>query len=481
MKQMDLKGTGSQQPSAPLTFGGRAINLEKLKEVQDRTYFEMCLCLEKHGLCLVERPTGFGKTKMFMDYVTDHPEGAFLYIYDMNSVKADIEKKYRPENVEFLSYSAISREKSYEEVKQFLCSQPWYAIIFDEAHLMGGENIAKMLLDIIPLAVSAGVKIVGGTATKIRTDMMDVSTRFFRGHGVSEYTMMDAINDGIMLEPVWTVTAHYKQLIKSLEESIANGGNSYTRTTLRALDRAYANIDGVSTVYHDTVEAVYKGIPDIMRFIIFYPTVQSIIDNGGRDIKEFKKAFPTHKVVHAALSTHGEHMSTVSEVEEHFTMDGKQVQLIFAVNMLNQAYHSTLLTGIVMYRGTLSNIIFTQELGRIMSVMSEFPGIVFDNVGNVFIRPERAMAVLQTMLLDPTKTPSNTHIERGHRELRLKATQEFIAFQQVYQRIMATQSITQEQIEYAKYLIQQMKAPIELVMDGLRVDKETAQELVYKG
>ena len=61
-----------------------------LRERQGETYREMCECLKKNGMCCVVRPTGFGKTKLFMDYVADHRDGAHLYIYDTNSAKSDI-------------------------------------------------------------------------------------------------------------------------------------------------------------------------------------------------------------------------------------------------------------------------------------------------------------------------------------------------------------------------------------------------------
>lgn len=453
--------------------------MRTLQEIQQSTYNEMCDCLNRYGMCCVERPTGFGKTKLFMDYARNHPTQKHLYIYDVNSVVADITKKYAPQNVVFLSYAAISRKKAAQDVMKLICSYPWGSLMFDEAHLLGGENIQQLILDIIPLAVAAGVKVIGGTATKMRTDLVDVSKRFFSGHGVSEYTILDAIDDKIMLEPVWAVTAHYRELLKSAHKQVGSGGNSYVKNMLSQLDRAYATIDGVSSVYRDTVQMVYNSVPDIMRFIIFYPTVQSIKDNMFRDVSEFKKAFPAHQIAHVALSTDSSHLSTVTEVEEAFTMDGRQVQLIFAVNMLNQSYHSDLLTGIVMYRSTYSNIIFTQELGRIMSVTSKFPGIVFDNVGNVFVKPDRAMAWLQVEVQDWTKTPSGTSIPKSHCNIKLRATQELIRFQEVYQRIMATREITQEQVDYAKYITDKVGAPIELVMQGLNLPKDIAERLVH--
>lgn len=415
-----------------------------LRERQVKTYREMCECLKKNGMCCVVRPTGFGKTKLFMDYVADHRDGEHLYIYDTNSAKSDIKTKYNTDNVEFLSYSALSRKKSRESVIKYICSSPWHTIIFDEAHLMGGENIKKLLVEILPLAVASGVRILGGTATQLRTDLVDVYKSFFHGCGVSDYTLEDAIQDGIMLEPVWVVTAHYRDLLKSLEKY--ENANSYVKTSLSQLTRAYANIDGVASVYSDTVKEVYKKVPDIMRFIIFYPTIDAINDNFEKDIQEFHKAFPGHRVHWGRLTSSSEHSNTITQIEDSFTNEGKQVQLIFSVNMLNQSYHSEALTGIVMYRATLSNIIFTQELGRVMSVLSQFRGIVFDNVGNVFMRPDVAMALIQTF----NGIPSGQSRKRGHLDLKLNATQELIDFNKVYQRIMATKEITQEQIDIAK-------------------------------
>lgn len=455
--------------------------MSKLAEVQGRTFADMCACLDAHGLCCVERPTGFGKTKMFMDYVRKYPSSKFLYIYDVNSVVEDIRRKYNPTNVEFLSYSAISREMSKDRVRRYLCSQPWHTIIFDEAHLMGGENIQKVLLDVIPLAIANKVRVLGGTATQLRTDLVDVSKRFFYGYGVDEYTILDAVRDGIMLEPVWALTAAYKTMLQRMHSEFDAKANSYVRRALRQLDKAYATLDGIAPIYADTVKSVYGGVPDRMQFIVFYPNIKSLNDNIMRDVADFQRAFPTHDVVYAALSSDATHAKTVSEVEELFTYEGKQVQLIFSVNMLNQAYHSDHLTGVVMYRSTLSDIIFTQQLGRVMSVTAKKPGIVFDNVGNVMVRPDRARAVLQKQAQDTTRVASGIAVPRGHLNIKCHASNELVNFLDVYARIKATAQITQEQIDYAKYLLQNMKAPIGLVMQGLRLDRDTAERLVQYG
>lgn len=428
-----------------------------LDEVQKSTFDQMCACLNQYGQCCVERPTGFGKTKMFMDYVRMHPESNFLFVYDTTSTLSDIMFKYAPQNLAFLSYTAISREMARKDIMHTICGTPWHTIIFDEAHLMGGPNIQKVLLEVLPLALKAGVKVLGGTATKLRTNLVDVSKRFFGGHGVEEYTILDAVRDGIMLEPVWALTAAYNRMLDDFHREYDAQANSFVRRSLRQLDLAYRTLDGISPVYAGTVKDVYGAVPDCMQFIVFYPNIRSLRENMNRDIADFQRAFPTHKVVHAALSSDREHASTISEVERMFDRRGKQVQLIFSVNMLNQAYHSDHLTGVVMYRSTLSDIIFTQQLGRVMSVTAKKPGIVFDNVGNVLRRPDRARALLQQQDKDWTKVASGVSVPRDHLHITCRASKELVSFIDVYTRIKATAHITQEQVDYAKYLTQRKR------------------------
>lgn len=451
----------------------------KLGDIQGKTLQEMGACLEKNKMCLVDRPTGFGKTKVFMEYAKRHQGQRILYVYDMDSAKVDIQQRYSPKNVGFISYGSIARKSKFEDVKKFMLSNPWHTIIFDEAHLMGGENIKAALKEILPQAVKDGTRVLGGTATRVRTDGVDVAKEFFDGHLVSEYNMLNAIEDGIMLSPIWVMTCRYQEMLKSLEQEATNGEAraKFVGQSLQQLTRAYSKLDGVGSVYRSTVEATYGEIPDIMRFIIFYPTVQSLKDNMQKDIREFGQAFPQHTVNYVAITSDDEHYSTASEAEVKFEFGGKQVQLMFAVNILNQAYHSEFLTGVVMRRASFSNIIFTQQLGRVMSVAAKKPGIVFDNVGNALISPERAIVAVKQQLADQAKSDGEN--VRTYDKVRLQASREFIQFINVYERIKATMGVTPEQEDYAKYLVNELGAPIELVMQGLNLSKADAEGLVH--
>jgi len=56
----------------------------------------------------------------------------------------------------------------------------------------------------------------------------------------------------------------------------------------------------------------------------------------------------------------------------------KSIDLIYCCQMLTMGYHVPGLTGIVMARGTESNICYVQMLGRALSSGAEETGIVFD-------------------------------------------------------------------------------------------------------
>lgn len=51
---------------------------QRLVEVQNATYDDMCRVLDEKGMCNVDRPCGTGKTTIFLRYVDTHA-GMFLY------------------------------------------------------------------------------------------------------------------------------------------------------------------------------------------------------------------------------------------------------------------------------------------------------------------------------------------------------------------------------------------------------------------
>ena len=149
------------------------------------------------------------------------------------------------------------------------------------------------------------------------------------------------------------------------------------------------------------------------------------------------------------VSSDPEHFNSCVPLDSDAAPDN-HIDLVLAVDMLNQSYHSSTLTGIIMNRTTLSNIVFTQQLGRCLSVMAENQAIVFDNVGNAKINPLEAINVLQEKAGDGCAVPSTVPRERDHLNLTLHVKPGVLHVSEWYSRIKATSEITQEQVDMAK-------------------------------
>lgn len=449
MKKLNLMGNREPSSAEHNTSLANTQRLQKLDEVQQQTFVEMLQCLEEFGICNVVRPTGFGKTKMFMDYVMLHPDARFIYVYDVNSVVEDITANYHPKNVEFISYTLLSNKASWDRTRQAIYSVPWHTIIFDESHLMGGENISQFCKGLIRDALRNGVRILGGTATQVRTDTSNVTDEFYGGHTVSEYTMRNAIQDGIMLEPYWVITVHMEQLLSHLRTRVSD--NQFQLERIAQLDRAYACRLNVDAVYHETVQRCFGTIPENMQFIAFYPTIDSLID-GERQLRlDFEKAFPEHEVCVAKISSDPKHYSDIVTLQrEHTVLHRKTILLIMAVNMLNQAYHSDSITGIIMNRATTSNIIFTQQLGRCLSVTANQRAIVFDNVGNAKISPDAFLVDMPQLLELSRNRYRRSGGMREHKDITVDASMDVLSFLEWYSRLCATCELTTEQVAMAR-------------------------------
>lgn len=445
MQLLDFQGDNSRI-SVPSVSTDR---LTRLQKAQDATFKAMLECLNTFGICNVVRPTGFGKTKMFMDYICMFPSQQFLYIYDVQSVVSDIQAKYAPKNVAFLSYAMLSSKVSWQTTRQWIYQRNWHTIIFDESHLMGGENISIFVRSLIADAMKVGIKILGGTATQVRTDTMNVTDEFFGGHTVYEYTLKDAIRDKIMLEPFWVITVHMDQLLTQLRRHVR--GNSYQMERIAQLDRAYANKLNVDKVYRESVLKCFGYIPTQMQFIAFYPTIDSMNYDESQLRHDFSLAFPKHEVLIAKMSSDPDHYSRIIDLQQEvIATKPNSILLILSVNMLNQAYHSEKLTGIIMNRATSSNIIFTQQVGRALSAMAPTRSLIFDNVGNARISPDAFLMDMSGILALSRGKYRRAGGYREHNDITVEASMDVLTFLDWYARLCATCELTREQLDMAR-------------------------------
>lgn len=360
---------------------------EKVEEIQKRTVEEALDKLKKHHKCLIVRPTGFGKTKISLDIGKKFKNIVFCYPY--NNIKNDIIEYGIP--MLLLSYSNIrDLYKSGEEnfVKTFKDFNKRRSIfIFDEAHFLGGyviQQAVDKLMKICPRANYLGI-----TATPRRSDHMDIKWHFFDGHIISEYNVADAINDKIFKKPyyVYTPLDSY-ELLEEYNEEIDKSNLSKKRkellkekikTTINPERMNIRNLDWIikSNFSH------FKNDSNYYKFIAFFTTFNDIHKKKKEVEDAFKNAFPDYSInsiiVSSETNEYKMNLDAINGlVERPYTID-----IIFNCNMLSFGYHTSNVTGILMFRHTVSNIIYTQQIGRCFSVIQKYNSIIFDFVENL--------------------------------------------------------------------------------------------------
>ena len=333
--------------------------------------------------------TGTGKTYNALELAYDNKDKKIIYVVPSSGItehikkiiednpNLDLEKDFP--NLEFRTYqSFISLSK--EEIQNIQCD----LLILDEFHHIGapvwGARINTMI------ETHPNMKIFGMTAYTIRDrgtsyerDMAaDDSDELFSNKIESRYDLCDAMIDGILPKPIYK--SAYINLMcteSKLEERVQKLSASSSEY------QEYMKI--LSNVKKRIHEA--PSIPDILRkniklngkYIYFCPPCS---EDGTNDIETIKKqAIEWFKqfvkeediVIYTSTSDMREYGKLNRDAfYKDITIEGEKVdnklRIMFAINQYNEGIHAPNIDGVIMGRGTSSDIVYFEQLGRALSV-----------------------------------------------------------------------------------------------------------------
>ena len=179
--------------------------LNKLEEIQNATYNDMVRLVNKYGIVNVSRPTGFGKTHILMRYVKEYGVNC-LYLYDKDVNKHRVINNYGLDKRNTYSYAKMFRDDK-DVFIDYLKTNKIEVVLFDESHIVGAKTIDMKWVDVIEACYRNGIKVIGGTATEIRSSGVDVTKEYFHGIEVFKYDIEDAVSDEIIKLPLYVCTA----------------------------------------------------------------------------------------------------------------------------------------------------------------------------------------------------------------------------------------------------------------------------------
>ena len=340
--------------------------------VQDHNmvlYEEVEFNLEKNNKALVVLGTGLGKTLTAMNYLYKHTCKG-LVICPNKLTKAGWERY--GEFVDVTTYQSFAL--SYNKIDY----SKYGLVIIDEAHHAGydaeSDKGAAIWSQGIDYVVAHGIKLLGLTATPIRSDGINIGKTVFGGCVCEGKSVEDAIEEGIV-HPFSYVTALYDtseavKQAKKYKHDLEGDDSDLCRKLIGQLDIAIQRAPKIG----DTLR---KYMPQGKRKGIIF--IQNIEDKEAVEAI-FRGVYPDAE--YRAIDSK---MPDDEVVANREWFEKTDEGYLLAVNMISEGAHYKGVNTLIMFRSTASYLVYTQQLGRIITLTkNEDPhAIVFDLVNNV--------------------------------------------------------------------------------------------------
>lgn len=326
----------------------------------------------------VVRATGTGKSFIIANLIAINKGKKMLLLSPSNLILNQF-KKYFGEDF-FELFDSITYNKLSKKSSSDVLSTKYDFIFLDEYHRCGAsvwESFVKELID----ANKDSSKIIGFTATDKRhlDGNRDMTEELFDGNICSELSLTDAISFEILKAPYY-VSALYdiSEDIDGLKRKIMTTSKSRRQQLIDELNTFKINWDSISSM--SNIFKKHLNTSESYKFVVFCKDTAHSKEMSVLLKKWFMEAGFT------TVSTSEVNYTTPDrdEIIEHFENDSLNVgsiSLLLTVSIFNEGVRCNS-SGVIFLRGTSSNIIYSQQLGRALSASGSKTPIVFDLMNN---------------------------------------------------------------------------------------------------
>ena len=351
----------------------------KLFEHNRKAYDAVVAMLAKTGKAAVIHPTGTGKSFIAFKLCEDNPDkticwlspSEYIFKTQLENVKASC--GYEPENIEFYTYARLMM-MSEAEIKDI---QP-DIIVYDEFHRAGAAQWSlgiKRLRKTYPTAPMLGLS---ATAVRYLDNNRDLAEELFNGCVASEMSLGEAIVRRILPAPKYVVTAYmYQNEMVRLRERIERASSQATRDVAEryyeALRRALEKADGLDVVF-DKHMTERTG-----KYIVFCANIHAMQDCMSHVLEWFGR-LDAEPHVYWFYTLQPDTLSSFEDFKAD--NDEQHLRLLFCIDALNEGIHVADVDGVILFRPTVSPIIYKQQIGRALSAGKTDTPVIFDVVNN---------------------------------------------------------------------------------------------------
>ena len=353
-----------------------------LFEHNEKAYHAAIRMMEQYGKAAIVHPTGTGKSYIAFKLIEDNPDKVVIwlspseYIFktQLESLKGNV-PDFPLKNVHFYTYAKLMC-CTQAQLDDIAAQKPAY-IILDEFHRAGAECWGESTAALLKLCPNA--KLLSLTATNIRylDNNRDMAEELFDGHIANEMTLGEAVVRGILPTPKYVTTVYqYQKTLAKYQVRVDNlrtpGIQDANQKYLDALRRALEQADGLDRVFaHHITNKCGK-------YIMFCANKEHM-DEMVSHVPEWFAGVNPDVAVYEAYS---DDPNTDKAFAEFKTDTSNRLKLLFCIDMLNEGVHVEGISGVILFRPTISPIIYKQQIGHALTAGDNSAPFILDVVNN---------------------------------------------------------------------------------------------------
>ena len=354
----------------------------RLFEHNEKAYHAAVRMMEQYGKAAIVHLTGTGKSYVAFKLIEDNPEKVVIWLSPSEYIfKTQLEslKRNDPDfplaNVHFYTYAKLMC-CTQAQLDEIAAQKPAY-IILDEFHRAGAECWGESTVALLKLCPDA--KLLGLTATNIRylDNNRDMAEELFDGRVASDMTLGEAVVRGILPAPKYVTTVYqYQKALAKYQARVDNlrapGIQDVNQKYLDALRRALEQADGLDRVFahHITNKSG--------KYIVFCANKEHM-DEMVSHVPEWFAGVNPDVAVYEAYS---DDPNTDKAFADFKTDTSNRLKLLFCIDMLNEGVHVEGISGVILFRPTISPIIYKQQIGRTLTAGDNTTPLILDVVNN---------------------------------------------------------------------------------------------------
>ena len=324
----------------------------------------------------IPRATGSGKTYIVGALAEKYNSDKKLVLEPTRPLLDSIKEKFNEfgiTNTDFITYQKLIRMSDKD-----IAAMDYKVIFLDECH-HGTAPIWGQKIDYLMKTHSESV-VFGTSATTVRNDGVNVVETLFDNNAIEELSLSTAIARKVLPCPhyitaIYRLDDEFEKLKKRIEGSTnskADKKEFYKK--MQEMKLHFEKSYGVPLILNKYVK-VRNG-----RYLVFCRDKKHLDSMRDVVVDWFQTA--GIKDIHS-YAVYSDYPDKEKDYQDFCEDNSDSLKLLFSINMLNEGLHIEGISGVLMLRTTRSNLIYLQQLGRLLEAgnMDKYL-LVFDFVNN---------------------------------------------------------------------------------------------------